>query len=128
MTEIDEGAFAIEDLDKGLSDEIEKHSAVVCLAAPGTPVVYVSDAFEAHTGYAPQEALGRNLAFLQGPASEADAVEQFKTLISTATPGTVRITNYRKDGTPFLHECEMRPVRDKAGTLTHFVAIQRLVM
>ena len=101
------------------------NSAVVCLAAPGNQVVFVSPSFSKHTGYETEEAIGRNLSFLQGPKSEATAIEKFRTLIAEGRPGTVRITNYRKDGTEFVHEVEMRPVRNSADELTHFVAIQR---
>lgn len=100
-------------------------SAVVCDAGPGNLVVFVSSAFEAHTGYRQDEAVGRNLSFLQRPDTEPEAVELFRYLIRNGTAGTVRITNYRKDKTRFLHECELRPVRDAAGGITHFIAIQR---
>lgn len=107
------------------SDTLRDHSAVVCLAVPGVPVVYVSSSFEAHTGYRPDEAIGRCLSFLQGPDTEPEAVEKFRRLISDGEPGFVKITNYQKDGTRFVHECEVRPVRDTDGNVAYFVAIQR---
>ena len=107
-------------------ENAKKHSSVVCTAATGNPVIYVSDAFEAHTGYSPEQAVGRNLGFLQGPDTEPEAVQRFKDLIRNEEAGLVRITNYRADGTKFLHECDLRPVRDKNDTVTHFIAIQRL--
>ncbi|MEL6585412.1 MAG: PAS domain-containing protein [Pseudomonadota bacterium] len=102
-----------------------EHSAVICLAGPGAPVVYVSDAFKAHTGYDSAEAVGRNLSFLHGPKTEPEAVDAFRQLMEAGQPGTIRITNYRKDRSTFVHECEMRPIRDEAGAITHFIAIQR---
>ncbi|SHG67751.1 PAS domain-containing protein [Marivita hallyeonensis] len=117
--------FVDENLETELGQNAKSNSAVICLAAPGNVVIYASDAFEAHTGYAPSEALGRNMNFLQGPDTEPDAVAQFRHLIETGTSGTVTITNYRKDGTSFLHECEFRPVRNEEGVVTHFVTIQR---
>ena len=102
-------------------------SAVICMADGGNRVVYVSEAFERHTGYPVAEALGRNLSFLQGPDTEPEAVREFRRLITGGLAGTVRITNYRKDGSRFVHECEFRPVRDADGRVTHFVAIQRPV-
>lgn len=114
-------------LPKDITDAVSQHSAVICLATKGNPVIYVSDSFEAHTGYCAQDAVGRNLSFLQGPETEADAIQAFRNMIETATPGFVRITNYHKDGTTFIHECEMRPVLDKSGAPTHFIAIQRMV-
>lgn len=113
-------------LDDATWKSMAGESAVICTADGGNRVVYVSEAFERHTGYPVAEALGRNLSFLQGPDTEPEAVGEFRRLISGGHAGTVRITNYRKDGSRFLHECEFRPVRDADGRVTHFVAIQRL--
>ena len=114
-------------VDPATRAEVSDRSAVICLAQPGVSVIYASDAFEAHTGYAPEEVLGKSLAILQGPATEPEAVEDFRVLIRNGRPGIVRITNYRKDGTLFVHECALRPIKDKAGKVTHFIAIQTLV-
>ncbi|MFP7675485.1 PAS domain-containing protein [Marivita sp. S0852] len=119
--------FIDQHVDTGFGEEAKSNSAVICLAGSGNIVIYASEEFEAHTGYSASEAVGRNLSFLQGPDTEAEAVEYFRELIKTGSAGTVRITNYRKDGTPFLHECEFRPVKDENGTVTHFVTIQRPV-
>lgn len=105
--------------------EARSRSSVVCSAEPGNKVVYVSDAFEEHTGFSPKQAIGQNLAFLQGPDTEADAIALFRKLIQNEEPGLVRITNYRADGTKFLHECDLRPVRGPDERVTHFIAIQR---
>ncbi|MEO1678362.1 MAG: PAS domain-containing protein [Pseudomonadota bacterium] len=112
-------------LDASDQSEVEGHSAVICLAEPGHPVLFVSEEFEAHTGFTPAEAIGRNLSFLQGPETEPEAVELFRHLLRTGGAGTIRITNYRKDKSPFLHECDLRPVKDASGNVTHFIAIQR---
>lgn len=114
-------------LDASERSDVEGQSAVICSAEAGNPVLYVSAEFEAHTGYAPGEAVGRNLSFLQGPDTEEDAVALFRHLLKTGRAGTIRITNYRKDNSRFLHECDLRPVRDTDGTVTHFIAIQRPV-
>lgn len=111
----------------GLKTDVACNAAVICTTEPGNPVVFVSDAFEAHTGYAPADVVGRSLAMLQGKGTEPEAVQLFRDLINSAKPGKIRITNYRKDGTEFLHECELRPIFDADGTVTHFAAIQRPV-
>lgn len=120
-------AFVEDRVDEDLRSDALAHSSVVCAATPGAPVIFVSDAFEAHTGYSRQEALGRSLSFLQGPNTEKKAVDRFRTLIATEEAGTICITNYRKDGTPFVHACEMRPIHDERGQVTHFIAIQRVM-
>ena len=117
--------FMDEQTDAVLSAAAKAHSSVVCAASPGVPVIYVSDSFEAHTGYPRAEIVGKSLSILQGPETEPEAVSEFRRLIDEVTPGTVRITNYRKDGSRFVHECELRPILDEAGKATYFVAIQR---
>jgi PAS domain S-box-containing protein len=112
-------------LDEEERQRMAGESAVVCSAAAGNPVLFVSETFERHTGYPPSMVIGRNLSFLQGAATEASSVARFRHLIGRAEAGTVQITNYRKDGSAFVHECELRPVRDAGGALTHFVAVQR---
>lgn len=107
--------------------DAKRSSSVLCSSAPGTPVVTVSDAFEAHTGYKSIEAIGRSLSFLQGPNTEPEAVEKFRSLIANGEAGTVRITNYRADGSEFIYECDFRPVRNSQDVITHFIAIQKLV-
>ncbi len=106
---------------------LSEKTAVICSAEPGNPVIYVSDAFETHTGYPREELIGRNLSLLQGPDTEPEAVDQFRYLISNKKAGTVQITNYRRDGSRFLHECEFRPVWASQDVVSHFVAVQRLV-
>jgi PAS domain S-box-containing protein len=108
-------------------DEAKLQSSVVCSAAPGNPVIFASDAFEAHTGYTVQEIIGKSLSTLQGPKTEPEAVAKFRQLITDGEAGMIRITNYRKDGTLFIHECDFRPVRDLDNKVSQFIAIQRLV-
>jgi PAS domain S-box-containing protein len=121
------GEFIERAVDRDDIEDMLGHSSVVCSADPGNPVIFVSEEFQSHTGYSPSEAVGRNLSFLQGPDTEPASVAQFRDLIAKAEAGIVRITNYRADGTKFVHECDFRPVRDTEDRVTHFIAIQRLV-
>lgn len=120
-------AFLRDRADDDTRRAASNQSAVVCLAAPGVPVIYVSDSFEEYTGYPPAEVIGRSLSLLQGPDTEESAVATFRTLIENGQSGTICITNYRKDKTRFVHECALRPIRDGDGAVTHFIAIQKLV-
>lgn len=117
-------ALIKESLPTDYQERVRAFSSVICSARAGTPVIYVSPEFENHTGYMAAEVIGRTLSFLHGPETEPASIAKFRDLIATGTPGTVQITNYRKDGLPFKHECEMRPIRASDGTLTHFVAVQ----
>ena len=91
---------------------------------PDCPVIYVNPAFSAITGYAPQEVLGRNCRFLQGPGTDAEYVQQVREGVQSERECQVVLKNYKKDGTLFWNQLTISPVRDAAGDVTHFVGIQ----
>lgn len=100
---------------------------VLCdLYLPDTPVVYASDSFLALTGYTQDEVLGRNCRFLQWPGHQEQASQQSQTAPSSYVPPRVRqllhqsvkhsrevqveVTNFRKDGTPFVNFLSVVPI------------------
>jgi PAS domain S-box-containing protein len=91
---------------------------------PDNPIVYVNSAFEKTTGYAAEEALGRNCRFLQGSERDQPVLEELRGAIREERECRVVLRNYRKDGAPFWNELHVSPVRDDRGSLTHFVGVQ----
>ena len=91
---------------------------------PDYPLVYVNDAWKAHTGYPVEEVLGRNPRFLQGPGTDPETVEEISEAIGNEEEVTVEIRNYRRDGTPFWNELTVAPVYDREGDLAHYVGFQ----
>ena len=90
----------------------------------GNPIVYVSDEFEAQTGYAPDEALGRNCRFLQGQDTSPAAIEEIRQALREERPITIDLVNYKKDGTPFWNRLRIRPLHDPQGRLVYFAGAQ----
>ncbi|MFN2371123.1 MAG: PP2C family protein-serine/threonine phosphatase [Candidatus Krumholzibacteriia bacterium] len=91
---------------------------------PDRPLIYVNEGFERLTGYAAAEVLGRNCRFLQGPDTDADTVQVMRQAMQHGRECTVEILNRRKDGTPFWNRLSISPVRDGAGTVTHYIGVQ----
>ena len=91
---------------------------------PDYPLVYVNGAWEEHTGYPSEEALGRNPRFLQGPGTDPETVARLSEAIQNEEQVTVEIRNYRRDGTPFWNELTVAPVHDEDGELVHYVGFQ----
>ncbi|WP_170985268.1 ATP-binding protein [Roseomonas sp. AR75] len=91
---------------------------------PDCPIVFANSAFYAITGYAPDEVLGRNCRFLQGPGTTAADVRAIREAIAAARPIDIRLTNYRRDGRRFVNELHISPVHDAAGKLLYFMGIQ----
>ncbi|NIA71444.1 transporter substrate-binding domain-containing protein [Pelagibius litoralis] len=88
------------------------------------PIVYVNPAIMRMTGYPAEEIIGRNPRFLQGGDKDQAALDEVRAAINDETPVHVVLRNYRKDGACFLLDLQIAPVRDKDGTVTHFVGIQ----
>ena len=91
---------------------------------PDNPIVYVNPAFERISGYAVDEALGRNCRFLQGKDLDQPVLEELRAALAEERECRVVLRNYRKDGERFWNELYVSPVHDEAGRLTNFVGVQ----
>ncbi len=94
---------------------------------PDNPMIYVSDEFETQTGYSPEEAIGQNCRFLQGPGTNPHAIEAIRQGLKAETRFTIDILNYRKDGTAFVNRLRIRPIYDPSGRLMFFAGAQNPV-
>lgn len=94
------------------------------LENPGPAIVYVNPAFTHITGYTPEEVLGKNPRFLQGPKTERAVLDRLRRQCAVGEIFHGEAINYRKDGREFYLEWSIAPVRDEHGAITHFVAIQ----
>ena len=93
-------------------------TVIVDLQQPDQPLIYVNPAFERLTGYAAAEILGRNCRVLQGEDRDQAARHDLRRAIGAGQPITVMVRNYRQDGTPFLNEVSLTPLRDGGGAVT----------
>lgn len=91
---------------------------------PGRPLIYVNGGFERLTGYAAEEALGRNCKFLQGDDADPGTIEEIRRALREERDCTVEILNRRKDGSRFWNRLSITPVRDDTGAVTHFIGVQ----
>ena len=93
-------------------------------AATDCPIIYCNPAFEKLTGYSQEEVLGRNCRMLQGEDTDPKELARLRDAIAQNTDCSVTLKNYRKDGNYFWNELSISPVRDREGSLTHFIGIQ----
>ncbi|MGY2048167.1 PAS domain S-box protein [Methylobacterium sp. JK268] len=91
---------------------------------PDNPIVFVNAAFEALTGYAARDLVGRNCRFLQGPETDPETVDRIRTAVREVRDVRASVLNYRRDGTPFWNELYVCPVFDAAGVLINYFSSQ----
>jgi PAS domain S-box-containing protein len=77
------------------------------------------------TGYNPEDVLGKSPAILQGSDTDAAVLKRLREDLSEGRPFHGRAINYRQDGSTFMMEWKIAPIRDDSGGVSHFLAIQR---
>ncbi len=101
------------------------NSAVIADARlPDLPIIYVNPAFERLSGYPAAEVIGRNCRFLQGQDPNPVPRAAIRAAIRDGHSTTALLRNYRPDGTLFHNELTISPIRDAAGTVTHYFGFQ----
>ncbi|GAX81948.1 hypothetical protein CEUSTIGMA_g9376.t1 [Chlamydomonas eustigma] len=102
-----------------------RHTFVVADATlPDMPLVFASEGFYQMTGYGPDEVLGHNCRFLQGEGTDPKEVQKLRDAIKSADSVSVRLLNYRKDGTPFWNLLTLTPIKTPDGKLSKYVGVQ----
>ena len=95
------------------------------LDLPGPRVVFVNPAFTKMTGYTLEEMIGQTPRILQGPKTDRAVLRRLRRNLERGEVFDGVAVNYRKDGTEFTMEWRITPLKDLAGTITHFVASQQ---
>jgi diguanylate cyclase (GGDEF)-like protein/PAS domain S-box-containing protein len=86
---------------------------------------WVNAAFTRLTGYTLEEMAGRKPGeLLQGPDTNRAEVARVSAAIRAGEAVEAELLNYHRDGTPYWIAVVISPVRNAAGELTGFVAIE----
>ena len=103
------------------------NSVMITEAGPGYPVVYVNPAFCELTGYGPHEVVGKSPSILQGPNTDQEVLDRLNRNIAEGELFHGQAINYRKDGSEFMMDWKIAPIRNENDVITHYLAIQRRV-
>lgn len=88
-------------------------------------VIAANPEFSELSGFAAGEIRGQKPgSFLQGGETEPEAVEIIRKAVRNGLPCTTEMFNYRKDGTRYRVRIQIEPLRDDAGELIGFEAVE----
>nr|AML79436.1 putative LOV domain-containing protein [Nandina domestica] len=86
--------------------------------------MFASSGFFTMTGYPPNEIMGRNCRFLQGPDTDKNEVAKIREAVKSGKSYCGRLLNYKKDGTPFWNLLTVSPIKDVNGKVIKFIGMQ----
>ncbi|MBB2964464.1 sensor histidine kinase [Methylobacterium sp. R2-1] len=90
---------------------------------PGNPIIFANQAFAELSGYSLEELLGQDPHFMNGPATDSAAVQEYEAAIRESRNATLEILQYRKDGSAIRAMLFAAPLDDGQGTVTnHFLS------
>jgi PAS domain S-box-containing protein len=95
------------------------------LESPGPTILYVNPAFELMTGWTAEQIVGKSPRLLQGEKTDHSVFKGMRKALRRGDRWEGQAVNYRRDGTEFVMEWSITPLKDATGRTTHFVAVQR---
>ncbi len=108
-----------------LSAAVEQSPIAVMIANRDGEIEYVNSRFATLTGYRPHELIGQNPRMLQSKRTQGDQYRRLWDNILAGVEWRGQIQDRRKDGELYWASEIITPLRDAAGEITHFLAIQQ---
>lgn len=88
-------------------------------------IEYVNPAFERETGYGLDEVIGRTPSILKSGQHGKQFYAQMWEAILAGEVFRAVFINRKKDGTTYYEDKNIAPLRDREGSITHFVSVGR---
>lgn len=104
---------------------VEQAAETMIITDTQGTILYVNPAFEKTSGYPRAEALGQNLRILESGKQDAGFFRQMWDTLDRGEVWHGHFNNKRKDGTLYEEEATISPVRDAAGKVINYVAVNR---
>ncbi len=110
---------------KRLAVVVEQSTESITITDVNGAILYVNATFEAITGYAQDEVIGKAPDFFRSEKHDDEFYQKLKTTISAGSKWEGQITSYRKDGSLFDVEAIIYPIRDVFGKVVNYVLMGR---
>lgn len=108
-----------------LSVAIDSAATGVVITDTGGRIVRVNPAACAMTGYSAEELIGNNPCVLKSGRHDADYYLNLWATIQRGETWHGTLINRRKDGSTYVEEQTIAPVKEASGVISHFIAIKQ---
>jgi PAS domain S-box-containing protein len=86
---------------------------------PNNPIIFANHAFIRLSGYTFDELMGQEPHFMNGPATDPEAVRDYEEAMDQGQDANVEVLQYKKDATPFRAMLFASPLLDEQGAIRH---------
>ena len=107
-----------------LATAIEQAVETIMITDAEAQIVYANPAFEKSSGYTVAEALGSRPNLLKSGKHDDAFYRQMWEVLARGETWRGRLQNKRKDGTLYLEDASISPVRDQAGKVVNYIALK----
>jgi two-component system CheB/CheR fusion protein len=115
------GLKQAEDKVRKLSLAVEESPSIVVMTDTGGVIEYVNRQFARITGYAADEAVGRNCSMLASGETPPETVRALWEAISLGRIWRGRFRNRRKNGETYSEQASVTPIRDASGDIVGYL-------
>ena len=110
---------------KRLSEVARRTTNLVAVTDANRRIEWVNAAFEATTGWTLDEVRGQNPGhFLQSGATDPDTVARLRQALDAGEPVQAEVLNRARNGREYWVTLDIQPLRDPAGGLQGFMAVE----
>jgi two-component system, cell cycle sensor histidine kinase and response regulator CckA len=107
-----------------LMSAVEQAAETIVITDDKGIIEYVNPSFEKITGYSSEEAIGKNPRVLQGGEHDAAFYEVMWETLLRGEAWSGQFTNKKKDGSLYVEDATISPVRDASGKTINYVAVK----
>jgi len=122
-TDVTERRQAEQELRK-LSRAVEQSGSTILITDPEGVIEFVNPAFSRITGYTAREAIGHFPRILNSGEMPPKVYEDLWETIAQGGTWEGELLNRKKNGELYWESATISPVKDKAGNITHYVAVK----
>ncbi|MFU8896685.1 MAG: PAS domain S-box protein [Gammaproteobacteria bacterium] len=103
---------------------VEQSPASIVITDAQSRIEYVNASFTAASGYPLEEVIGQNPRMLQSGKTPAGTYQEMWASLTKGRTWRGELHNRRKDGSEYVEQAVITPLREPGGTISHYVAVK----
>lgn len=108
-----------------LFEAIEQTGEAIVITCVDGSIQYTNPAFKKITGYSNLESFGKNPRFLKSGLQDDGFYKDLWDTILSGRRWSGKLVNKHKNGTQFISECSISPVKTENDSIAHFIWISK---